>query len=31
MDNKAELPPEEITRQSVDRFRALASAKYMAG
>ena len=31
MDNKAELPPEEIARQSVERFRALASAKYMAG
>ena len=31
MDNKAELTPEEIVRQSVDRFRALASAKYMAG
>ena len=28
MDNKAELPPEEIARQSVERFRAMASAKY---
>ena len=24
MDNRAELPPEEIARQSVDRFRAKA-------
>ena len=31
MDNKAELPPEEMARQSVERFRAMASAKYMAG
>ena len=31
MDNKAELPPEEIARQSVERFRALVLAKYMAG
>ena len=31
MDNKAELPPEEIARQSVERFRALASTKFMAG
>ena len=31
MDNKADLPPEEIARQSVDRFSALASAKYMSG
>ena len=31
MDNKVELTPEEIARQSVERFRALASAKYMAG
>jgi len=31
MDNRAELPPEEIAKQSVDRFKALATAKYMAG
>ena len=31
MDNRAELPPEEIVKQSVDRFKALATAKYMAG
>ena len=31
MDNKAELPLEEIARQSVERFRALVSANYMAG
>ena len=31
MDNRAELPPEEIAEQSVDRFKALAKAKYMAG
>ena len=30
MDNRAELPPEEIAKQSVDRFKALATAKYMA-
>ena len=31
MDNRAELPPEEIAKQSVDRFKALATTKYMAG
>ena len=31
MDNRAELPPEEIAKQSVDRFKALATAKYMSG
>ena len=31
MSDRAELPPEEIARQSVERFRALATAKYMAG
>ncbi len=31
MDNKAELPPEEIARQSVERFRALGVRKYLAG
>jgi len=31
MDNRAELPPEEIAKQSVDRFKAFATAKYMAG
>ena len=31
MNDRAELPPEEIARQSVERFRALATAKYMAG
>ena len=31
MDNRAELPPEEIAKQSVERFKALATAKYMAG
>ena len=31
MDNRAELSPEEIAKQSVDRFKALATAKYMAG
>ena len=31
MDNRAKLPPEEIAKQSVDRFKALATAKYMAG
>ena len=31
MDNRAQLPPEEIAKQSVDRFKALATAKYMAG
>ena len=31
MDNRAELPPEEIAKQSVDRFKALATAKYIAG
>ena len=31
MDKRAELPPEEIAKQSVDRFKALATAKYMAG
>ena len=31
MDNRAKLPPEEIAKQSVDRFKALAAAKYMAG
>ena len=31
MDNRAELPPEEIAKQGVERFKALATAKYMAG
>ena len=31
MDNRAELPPEEIARQSVERFRAMAIPKYEAG
>ena len=31
MNDRAEIPPEEIARQSVERFRALATAKYMAG
>ena len=31
MDNRAELPPEEIAKQSVVRFKAFATAKYMAG
>ena len=31
MDTRAELPPEEIAKQSVARFKALATAKYMAG
>ena len=30
MDNRAELPPEEIAKQSVERFKALAG-EYMAG
>ena len=29
--DRAALPSEEIARQSVERFRALASVKYMAG
>ena len=28
---RCELPPEVIAQQSVDRFNALATAKYMAG
>ena len=28
---RCELPPEEIARQSMERFNALAYAKYMAG
>tara|TARA_Y100001963_G_scaffold683_1_gene1018 strand:- start:847 stop:1071 length:225 start_codon:yes stop_codon:yes gene_type:complete len=28
---RCELPPEIIAKQSVDRFNALATAKYMAG
>ena len=31
MDNKAALPPEEIARQSVERFRAKAKKKYLDG
>ena len=31
MSDRAALPPEEIAKQSVDRFKALATAKYMAG
>ena len=31
MDNRAELPPEEIAKQSVERFRAKAIPKFLAG
>jgi len=31
VSDRAELPPEEIARQRVERFWALATEKYMAG
>ena len=31
MSDRAALPPEEIARQSVERFRALGVPKYLAG